>query len=392
MLTRTGSAQYVAYLYSTFQSLTKYSGLKACPLRTHAYVSRLYPIVKEGAAMSPTDQPKSSKHNPGTERARADVRARVIDLLRATDAADARRGPAPGEVRAARTARADARSLGLDALRSLGVDTARADAVARARNAQLAAAAEADAKASEAEAEAAGARLAESAAVDLKGWHAVTGGAVPFVPQSVIVGTPLLIWASPRSNILWDSHLQEGDNWALAKLAISAEEYNAVDIVRWIFMWANPVDAYAVVNVASLLYLNGFIRADADGSGPGSWIDIGNGSANLSASVSLAQWKYWTEQPAPGDLSWEGAGSVSAQGGFYDAWDTLTVSGYRRANAEMLIIPPLATELFEVRLKLSHSQVDGSVAADFAEFGRRASCPYLVVQVLSNQSVGSNII
>jgi hypothetical protein len=50
----------------------------------------------------------------------------------------------------------------------------------------------------------------------------------------------------------------------------------------------------------------------------------------------------------------------------------------------MLIIPPLATELFEVRLKLYHSQVDGSVLADFAEYGRRASCPNLAVQVLSN--------
>ena len=46
--------------------------------------------------------------------------------------------------------------------------------------------------------------------------------------------------------------------------------------------------------------------------------------------------------------------------------------------------PPLATELFEVRLKLYHSQVDGGVLADFAEFGRQASSPYLVVQVLSN--------
>lgn len=332
--------------------------------------------------MSPTR--KSPNPDPDTERARADVRDRITALLRAEDAADARRGPAADEVRAARTARADARALGLDALRSLGVDTARADAVARARNAQLAAAAEADARASAAGAEAAGARLAEFAAVDLKGWHAVTGGALPFVPESVVIGTPLLIWASPRSNILWDSHLQEGDNWARAKLAISAEEYNVTDIVRWIFMWTNPVDAFAVVNAASILYLNGFIRADADGSGPGSWIDIGDGTANLSASVTLAQWKYWTEQPAPQDLSWESAGSVSADGGFYDDWDTLTVSGYRRANAEMLIIPPLATELFEVRLKLYHSQVDGSVLADFAEFGRKASCPYLVVQVLSN--------
>jgi hypothetical protein len=332
----------------------------------------------------PAKKPRSRNRNPDVGRADADVRDRLIGLLRAEDGTHARRGPSPDEVRSARAARADARSLGLDALRALGVDTARADAVARARNAQLAAAAEASARASEAESKAASARLAESAAADLKGWNAVTGGVLPFVPQSVIVGTPLLIWASPRSNILWDSQLQQNDNWARAKLAISTEEYNVTDMVRWIFMWANPVDAYAVVNVASILYLNGFLRADADGSGPGSWIDIGNGLANLSASVSIAQWKYWTEQPAPQDLSWESAGSVEARGGFYDDWDTETVTGYRRAHAEMLIIPPLATELFEVRLKLYHSQVDGSVLADFAEFGRQASCPYLVVQVLSN--------
>lgn len=334
--------------------------------------------------MSSAKRPSKGNLNPDAGPASADVRDRVIGLLRAEDAAQARRGPSAEEVRATRAARAEARSFGLDALRSFGIDTDRAYAVARARNRELAAAAQADARRSEADATAAGARLAETAAADLKGWNAVQGGVLPFIPQSVLVGTPLTIWASPRSNILWDSHLQAGDNWVRAKLESSTEEYNVIDVVRWIFMWANPVDAYAVVNVASSLYYNGYLRADADGSGPASWIDVGNGSANLLATVSLAQWKFWTAEAAPHNLSWERPGSVSAEGGFFDDWDTETVSGYRQVHKEMLIIPPLATELFEVRLELQHSQVDGSVLADFAEFDRRVTCPYLVVQVLSN--------
>jgi hypothetical protein len=82
-----------------------------------------------------------------------------------------------------------------------------------------------------------------------------------FVPAFEVVDTPFLIWPSNDLG-LEDSHIQPWNNTA----KIRAQWRDTGDEnLRFIFVWQNPNDKWAVVNVESNLAVNGVCDAFAEG-------------------------------------------------------------------------------------------------------------------------------
>ena len=75
-----------------------------------------------------------------------------------------------------------------------------------------------------------------------------------FLPGFVEIKTPFIIWPTHGLE-MDDSHVEPGNNWA--KITGESTASSGNENLRFIFVWENPNDRFAAVNVASFLALNG---------------------------------------------------------------------------------------------------------------------------------------
>ncbi len=252
------------------------------------------------------------------------------------------------------------------------------------------------------------AQLAESIAARR---HALSLLAQPFTSTYVTLDEPFLIWELPHPNldIFRDSAIEPYGSWVkiLLETTQSPGGQQETDF-RFYFLWENPSDYYAVVNVSSSLALNG--QAVAWGS-PGR-LSGNTASLYVNAYLTVMRWSGWGDDPATGvsldqtqypvyDYADANVSVVDfdAYGGdwFDDPQPGSKVfdpqSPYD-VSARLVAIPGRAVTLFEVGLNVSwwfHYGVDTvdddgqSITLDlgYDPLGYMAKCPMVELELLT---------
>lgn len=203
----------------------------------------------------------------------------------------------------------------------------------------------------------------------------------------VVLDTPLFVLPSRDINLVQTS-LAPWNNVA----KINAEwntpyPDNGWDDLSFVFVWENPSDRDAVVNVESYLLLNGFCDVLAEG-GPGRVI-WGQKYSDLDISVGLNILEYWNNPPTvPSGQNgqYEYAVRLHAHGGGIFGlgdYESSGVNGSYDVIYRMFLIPPKGVAVFEVTLSIDHWTDGGFIEVDFATGDFEVMCPAVVIAILT---------
>jgi hypothetical protein len=206
----------------------------------------------------------------------------------------------------------------------------------------------------------------------------------PFVPATVVVDRPFLIWPTNGLELL-DSRVEPWNSWA--RVVAQWRANWGVENVRFVYVWQNPSDRYAVVNVATTLGLNGQCDAFEEGG-------ILSGSvSNLNGYARLAVWEWWNQPPTSpfpqatqsvhvANLAASGGGFLSALGG--GTVQSVAVNGAFELTRSLFLMPPGGVGVFEATLEFTYNNFDGGeVQVDFVGGARKVISPALLVTFLS---------
>lgn len=226
----------------------------------------------------------------------------------------------------------------------------------------------------------------------------------PFTPAFVTLGAPFLIWAlrdgTEASTILVDSHIEPMNSWARISLretgTISADHR-----LNFYFLWRNNIGADIVVDVSSILMLNGFCEVNASHG----WVwtpfwgasTIGHCDLSVTAELTVLQW--WNEPPTeplrePGQVQDVVTLSASGGWGFASAGQTRNqyISDNYHLNYDTFAIPRDSVALFEVSLVASYTGYKAMVLVDFAGYdGAKILCPYVQLALASSLPDGLTV-
>jgi len=205
-----------------------------------------------------------------------------------------------------------------------------------------------------------------------------------FVPVFAEVTTPFIIW--PTNGLeLEDSHIEPRNNWA--KITGQSTASSGNENLRFIFVWDNPNDTFAAVNVASFLSLNGSCEASADGGTAGIFP---GGTSHLQLQAFLNVWQWWEQPPIQAfpeatqrrdvlNLSADGGGWFGSVGDI----EVRPVSGNFDVTYNLFVLPPHGVAVFEVTLLVSYQNDDGRIALDFSSGGFEVRCPEVAIAILT---------
>jgi hypothetical protein len=225
----------------------------------------------------------------------------------------------------------------------------------------------------------------------------------PFTPPYyVTLDTPIAFLELPHQDlsIIQDSGIRWGWSWVMARLDTnhSPDGYSTNTSFQFYFLWQNPSDNSAVVNVSSSMYLQGYAYAS------GSWAIISGNTATLTGTVYLdvIRWSGWgadpdtgqsnDQTPYPGGYSKTTAVYLQGFGGdlFYSAHPAQAIFGLipYGVSASLIAIPGQAWTMFEVGLQVGWdfggaTGQDQSVIFDIATDGGIAVCPFVQIEVLT---------
>jgi len=205
-----------------------------------------------------------------------------------------------------------------------------------------------------------------------------------FVPAFAVVDTPFIIWPSNNLELI-DSHIQPWNN--TAKVSAQWRDSGGNENLRFIFVWENPSDRWAIVNVESALALNGTVDEFEEGG-------IFSGSvSNLSVDVRLNVWEWWNQPPTSPfpqatqsqhvlSLSASGGGFLSSLGG--GTVESASIQGNFDLSRRLFLLPPNGVAVFEATLLFSYNNFDGGmIQVNFASGDFQVMCPALVIAILS---------
>jgi hypothetical protein len=205
-----------------------------------------------------------------------------------------------------------------------------------------------------------------------------------FLPGFVEIKTPFIIWPTNGLELI-DSHIEPGNNWA--KITGESTASSGNENLRFIFVWDNPVDRFAAVNVASFLALNGSCEAGADGGTAGIFP---GGTSSLQLQAFLNVWQWWEQPPTQAfpevtqrrdvlNLSADGGGWFGSVG----AIEVRSVSGNFDVSYSLFVLPPNGVAVFEVTLLVSYQNDDGRIALDFSSGAFEVMCPEVAIAILT---------
>jgi hypothetical protein len=205
-----------------------------------------------------------------------------------------------------------------------------------------------------------------------------------FVAVLEVVDTPFIIWPTNGLELV-DSQIQPWNN--TAKVRAQWRDDRGYENVRFIFVWDNPNDAWAVINVESNLTVNGSCDAFAEG---GFFL----GSLNtLWVQASLNVWEWWNQPPtmlSPQATQVQKVLSVTANGGGFlsnlggGSIDSESAAGMFDVRRTLFSLPPRGVAVFEVTLEFFYKNDGGGmIQAGFAFGDSGVRCPAVVIAVLS---------
>ena len=225
--------------------------------------------------------------------------------------------------------------------------------------------------------------------------------ALPLAPPTVVtLDKPIVIWETQphiESNVFIDAEYTPGDA-GLRFMVDDAQDSHSRTFIFY-YLWQNPSEFYAVVNVSTSLLFTGVCTATSNTgffSGDLSTISMG-------CSLGLIRNGGWGVDPIsntpangtpyPGYQQTLNAPitSLSAQGGglFGDpgfAQQEFALTPFDLSFVNM-VIPGGASTLFEVTVSESDSvssfEISNSAELDFATGGNRVACPGVELQILT---------
>lgn len=279
--------------------------------------------------------------------------------------------------------RRDAQRLLADALAELPIDLERFESV-RARN-MLALGQLSDGLQAEAIKNAPAANSALGRQVKARAESLKTLQGSNFAPVVENIAAPFLIWATP-SNTLTGSVIEPFNSHA--KFFFSSTAGSGTRELTFYYLWSNPVDRFAVINIDGYLALNGFCRAGEDG---GFWPGSRFTSINLTTKMVPLEW--WNQPPTSPlfqSSQQEIALNFSASGGggFGDvgAIEARRVTRASGLGYNHFLIPPLGVTVIEYTLVASFNSgqdASPSVLVDFDSGDFRVTSPFVTIQILT---------
>jgi hypothetical protein len=187
------------------------------------------------------------------------------------------------------------------------------------------------------------------------------------------VAQPFLIWATPRSNILSDSHYAPSDSWAKFRVSTSGDETHKVSFY---FLWTNPNSNGVVIHPFAFVIATGFIEADADRA----YFLVNTSNAGAEADFYL--WQWWDQSQAPILSATASLGHVSAVSEYFQA-DTKSQSiaaGFI-LDAGTFFVPGGSTTVLESAVSVSFNSNTGTASADFESGNFNLTCPGVVFPI-----------
>lgn len=199
------------------------------------------------------------------------------------------------------------------------------------------------------------------------------------------IDSPFLIWASP-TNMLSDSQIEP---WkSRAKFGFRSEADQGFREVSFYYLWQNPSDRFAVVNVDGYLILNGFCRAHQSGG-----YFPGNRTTSISIGGAMSLFEWWNQpptQPLPQNDQSLRLFVLKTNAGQGFGGDSSTVSQHVFRGCDLrytlFLVPPFGVTVIEVTAQISHSSgQDGShnVLVDFESGDFNAISPFVLIATLT---------
>jgi hypothetical protein len=147
------------------------------------------------------------------------------------------------------------------------------------------------------------------------------------------------------------------------------------------FIWKNPSDADAVVNINGYIALNGLCSVISNGG----W--FGEGFSNLYVSTSLRINELWNPPPEPMEQPSQSQQALSLSCdsiGLFASSHTAFENLFRGFDLQysQLVFPPKGTAIFEVVCSFFTWSHDGVAHGSFKDNGREVFSPGVLITVL----------
>jgi hypothetical protein len=201
------------------------------------------------------------------------------------------------------------------------------------------------------------------------------------------------------SSMLQTFGISPGESWFKALLNTRKDDPRPYyPEFRFYFVWVNPSDYDAIVNVSSPVLVNGWAEAE------GSWDLLGSYHAYLTVTAFLYVWRWsgWGTDPETGQsldqTPYSGAysqatvASLDAFGGNLFSSPSPEAATISPANpydlgTSLIVIPGGATTVFEVGLQVAWSfdgtGQDQNIIFDTATDDYIVGCPFVQLEVLT---------
>ncbi len=209
-------------------------------------------------------------------------------------------------------------------------------------------------------------------------------------PYYVTLDKPFLIW--PTSGLFFDdSHYEPWNSWGKVKLDSSKSSSDNPNLfweeLGFYFLWENPVDKWAVINVDGYLIQNGFCSVQSDG---GYFAGDRRSSVNIYSNLRLLEW--WNQPPTQPMMQSDQSQlifSISCYSGDMFDFDGGFNGDYIFRGSDsrynLFLIPPNGVTVFEIISLISYSNGinGGSAHVDFASNDFKVTCPFVLLAILT---------
>ncbi|MDR8391638.1 hypothetical protein NC796_10830 [Aliifodinibius sp. S!AR15-10] len=171
------------------------------------------------------------------------------------------------------------------------------------------------------------------------------------------------------------------NSWA--KFKYHSDRALGSEALSFYFLWENPRDKFAVINIDAYLVLNGFCSV-IDGQTLLTGYD--SSSLNLQAQLSIREW--WNQPPTsplPQSDLLQSVVSLSAKGGSISggAIDGKHIFRGYDLRYNQFLVPPKGVAVFEVALTFSYKTSVGDVHVNFASEDFEVLCLGVLVAILA---------